>query len=342
MSVTTNDRDVTLTCGFYNGVDREYDAEQMSSIFDGVIRDGIYESIGERFVVTTSGTNLEVVVGSGRAWFNHTWTLNDDPMILECGAADPLSPRIDAVVIEVNKNENVRDNFIKIIEGTAGTKPTNPELSSGPDIFQYPLCYIYRPADTDVIRPANITNCVGEETPFVTGILESRSISDLLTRWQADLDDFVASEKADMDTFMTIQEEDFLIWKNSYQAELALIKQETEDWTQSQESYFLSWFGEMKGQLSTDAAGNLQVQISKNEIKRLLVYGLDAGTKTFSADGRTITTVDGAGMTHTKTYNADFSVCTVVLTSSEGGVLGRSTKRFSSDGSSISTTMTVY
>lgn len=346
MSVATNDRDITLTCGFYNGEDREYDAEQMSSIFDGVILDGIYESIGERFVVTTSGVNREIVVGTGRAWFNHTWTLNDDPMILECGVADPLSPRIDAVVIEVNKDESIRDNFIKVIEGTPATNPVKPTLSKGPNVYQHPLCYIYRPADVDIVKQANITNCVGTETPFVTGILETRSIDDLLLSWQADLDDFVADQKAQCESeianFIVVQEGDFLRWKAGYQDSLEQVARDAEQWTQNQEAYFISWFNEMKGLLSTDAAGKLQMQLDNNEIKRLLVCGLDSGTKTISEDGRTITTTDNNGLTHTKSYNDDFSICVTLLTSSEGGAIGRLTKRFSSDGSTISSTMTIY
>ena len=350
MSVTTNERETTLTCGFYNGADREYDAEQMASIFDGVIRDGIYESIGDRFVVTTSGTNREVVVGTGRAWLNHTWTLNDDPMILECGVADPLSPRIDAVVIEVNKSESVRDNFIKIVEGTAGTRPTKPELSNGPYVYQYPLCYIYRQADSDVIRPADITNCVGEETPFVTGILVSRSISDLLTRWQADLDDFVASEKADMDTFMTIQEEDFNSWYAERQTEMQSAIDETDQWSKSARDYFTLWFDDIQAQLDTNAAGNLQNQIDEAEIKRLLTYGLENGTKTISEDGRTITYIDTVGgFKLTKNYRSDFLVSNstlIKLYEKDDGTtgefaIGTLTKRFSADGLTITTSISL-
>ena len=44
---------MSFTYGFYNSKnhDRTYNAEQMSSIFDGLIEDGIYESIGGAFLV---------------------------------------------------------------------------------------------------------------------------------------------------------------------------------------------------------------------------------------------------------------------------------------------------
>lgn len=69
---------MSVTYGFYNSKnkDRRYDAIQMSSIFDGIIRDGILQHVGTAMMVKES-TGMMVNVGIGRAWFNHTWTLND-------------------------------------------------------------------------------------------------------------------------------------------------------------------------------------------------------------------------------------------------------------------------
>ena len=38
---------MSVTSGFYNGLshDRKYNAVQMSSLFDGIINDGIFQSI---------------------------------------------------------------------------------------------------------------------------------------------------------------------------------------------------------------------------------------------------------------------------------------------------------
>ena len=74
---------MSISYGFYNSInhDRKYNAEQISSIFDGIITDGVYHSIGNAFSVTP-GTDMSVNVASGRAWFNHTWTLNDAMIIV--------------------------------------------------------------------------------------------------------------------------------------------------------------------------------------------------------------------------------------------------------------------
>ena len=69
---------MSVTFGFYNALnhDRKYDAIQVSSIFDGIINDGIYESIGTAMIVKAT-SYMVINIGIGRAWFNHTWTYND-------------------------------------------------------------------------------------------------------------------------------------------------------------------------------------------------------------------------------------------------------------------------
>ena len=47
---------MSVTYGFYNSKnkDRRYDAIQMSSIFDGIIRDGILQHVGTAMMVKES------------------------------------------------------------------------------------------------------------------------------------------------------------------------------------------------------------------------------------------------------------------------------------------------
>ena len=67
---------MTVTFGFYNSVegDRVYSANEFGSLFDGIIIDGIFESVGAAFGVREqTGLNMNIVVGSGRCWFDRTW-----------------------------------------------------------------------------------------------------------------------------------------------------------------------------------------------------------------------------------------------------------------------------
>ena len=232
---------MSVTYGFYNakGHDRQYNAVQLSSIFDGLINDGIYATIGDAFVIT-AGSNMSVTVGTGRAWFNHTWTYNDAKLILTIPNSEVLLDRYDAVVLETNDADDVRANSIKVISGVAASSPKKPDLTNDTHTHQYPLAYIKVPANSTSVSQANIENCIGTSAcPFVTGIVDTIDATTLFKQWNSEFD---------------------------------------------------IWFDGMKGQLSTDAAGNLQAQINalKNTISTttksitLSASGWSSGTYTIS------------------------------------------------------------
>lgn len=178
---------MAVTSGFYNSVsgDRKYNALQMSSIFDGIIEDGVYNSIGDRFSLT-AGEGNTVIVGTGRAWFNHTWTLNDADYPLTIEPAEVVLNRYDAIVIEVNGSNAVRNNAIKVIKGVAGSSPSKPTMVKGDNnIWQHPLGYVYVPAGTSSISQSNIEYVVGSsECPFVIAAVQSVDIDALVAQWQ--------------------------------------------------------------------------------------------------------------------------------------------------------------
>ena len=50
---------MSVTCGFYNSLngDRKYNAIQMGRIFDGLIGDGVFATVGNAFVVKAANGN---------------------------------------------------------------------------------------------------------------------------------------------------------------------------------------------------------------------------------------------------------------------------------------------
>ena len=92
---------MAVTSGFFDSVsgDRKYNALQMSSIFDGVIGDGVIDDYLNSLKVIPSGSANTVIVGSGRAWFDHTWIYNDSALSITLTAAPGSGDRIDAIVI---------------------------------------------------------------------------------------------------------------------------------------------------------------------------------------------------------------------------------------------------
>lgn len=192
---------MALTSGFFNSKnhDRLYDATQISTLFEGLINDGVYQGVGNIFKVSASN-GMNVTVDTGRAWFNNTWTRNDALIVLTVPTAEQVLKRIDAVVIEVNSLETVRNNTIKIVKGTPASNPAKPSLTKNDDVHQYPLAYITVDPNVTVITQQKIQNAVGTSAcPFVTGIIDTLDIDDLIAQWSsefnvlfAELEDMIA------------------------------------------------------------------------------------------------------------------------------------------------------
>lgn len=333
---------MSVSSGFFNSLngDRKYNTAQMSAIFDGLIIDGVFASIGTAFAVKAAG-GLTVNVGIGKAWFDHTWTVNDSILPMTAPEAEVLLDRIDAVVLEVNGMESVRNNTIKFVKGNPSSAPSRPTLTNEGNVHQYPLCYIYRKYGTAVINQADITPMVGtESTPFVTGILQTISLDELLGKWQDELDRFTDARSKEVDDWIAQEESDFTAWFNKMKADLQQEQTVLDQWIASEQADFLAWYNQMKDQLSGDVAGNLQLEIDKEKVKRILLVGFEDGTKEFSDDGTVITSTASDGRTLTKTFSDGFLTMTNVLKSAAGAEVARAVKTFDSDGKLISTVVT--
>lgn len=329
--VTNPQTESSVTCGFFNSInDRKYDAIQMSKLFDGVINDGIFASIGTTFAVKAGDGNT-VNVGVGKAWFNHTWTENDAILPVVCEDSELLLDRIDAIVLEIDSTEAVRDNFIKAIKGKPSSEPARPELADDVNFHQHALCYIYRKAGSSSIAQADITNVIGTaETPFITGLMETVSLDELLGQWEDQLDQFVKNET-----------EDFSQWYQLMKDALNEKSSEIDSWTENTKETIFEWFESIRGQLDTDPAAHLQNEIERSEVERILLVGLTDGTKEFSDDGTVISSVDSSGRKLVKTFTNDFKTCTTEFKSSKDVVIGRMIKTFDDDGRTVSTSVTI-
>lgn len=236
---------MSVTYGFYNARnhDRRYNAIQISSIFDGIIRDGIYMSIGDHMIVKPN-SGLMVTVGSGRAWFNHTWTLNDSLLPIEVPLSEVILNRIDAVILEVNAEEAVRANSIKVVKGTPATNPSRPTMVNTSAVHQYPLAYIYVGAGVTEIRQSNITNMIGtSSTPFVTGIIDAINIDDLVAQWGDQWQEFYEKQVADMERTNVFWKEQWAIW---FQAQTKEIQDAYLAWEKQWNEWFYSQTTDME------------------------------------------------------------------------------------------------
>lgn len=363
--ITKPDSEPNVTCGFFNSSDssrREYDAETFSSIFNNLITDGVFSSVGNMLVVESTG-GLNLTISPGRCWFDGTWLLNEDVTTIVCEESDSLLNRIDAVVVRINKSETIKDATFEIIKGKSAGEPVRPTLSNSGKVYEHALCYIYRKAGSTEITQSDITNVIGtDETPFVTGILQTVSLDKLFGQWTDDLNRFRDSEKTKTDEFLSEQEgrvevfidnknreyeefqsekeTSFNEWYAGMQQMMSDVVTEVDTWSDNFKSSVLTWFNEMKNQLSTDAAINLQLQFDKAEYWGYITCGFPQGTKTISENGKVIRSTYN-DLILTKTFSDDFSSCETVLTDKNDIILGMQTKTFSADGLTITSSGTI-
>lgn len=198
---------MSLTYGFFNSVggDRKYSAEDVSRIFDGIINDGIFASVGQHFQVSATGTLRNISVGTGRAWLNSTWTLLDAayPLTLDNTTSSSYK-RIDAICIKVDSSDAVRANSIVVVKGTQSaspSKPTIPSADTSAGIYYHVLAYVTVSYNATIVA-ANIENAIGLSTgtPYVTGILASTSVDELWSQWDGEFNDWWETIKSILDT----------------------------------------------------------------------------------------------------------------------------------------------
>ena len=245
---------MSVTSGFFNSLDgdRKYSAEQFSAIYDGVINDGVFASIGNTFAVT-AGTGVTINVDTGRAWFNGAWLYNDAILPITAEQSEVLLDRYDAVVIEIDHSLSVRNGSIKIVKGTPASSPSYPTMVSSEDVHQYPLAYIYRTAGSTTIAQGNITNAVGTSAcPFVTGILQVQDIDQIVAQWQAQWLEW----KANWDNWN-------VEWDTWFEDEKNQIDTEAYQWMLDSRANFTAWFNELETILDGDTATALAADVTE-------------------------------------------------------------------------------
>lgn len=304
---------MAFTYGFYNSLnhDRRYNSIQISMIFDGIIRDGIYATLGEKMVIKVSTEDDTVIVAPGRGWFDHTWNYNDADLPLPGEPSELILDRWDAVILDINSNENFRLNQIKWIKGTPSSNPVKPTMEKTLEHKQYPLAYVYRKANTTKINQEDIENRVGtEECPFVTGILDQISIDDLLLQWKDQWAQFVIKYEETASDWMQDQKDDFAAF-------YAAFKTQMNEFEQASGKEFSDWFAGIRAILSGDVAGNLQNEIDEiNDTVFKHYYGLVGSSTEINRTTGVIktTTVDGVSTTvFRETEDGKIITTTIVL-----------------------------
>ena len=210
---------MAITSGFFDSIDgdRKYNAEQMSNYFDGLISNGIYENIGDRFVVTarTDGF-LGVNVGTGRAIINCHWIKNDATVSLTLDPSDIQYPRIDAIVLRLDKRESGRNINIVVKTGVPSLSPSVPSLTRNDNVYELMLAAVTVGKNAGTIVQSNISDRRSSSLcGWVTGVIKQVDTSDLFLQWQSAYESYYEQATSDFDDYMEVKKREFEAWFTS-------------------------------------------------------------------------------------------------------------------------------
>lgn len=175
---------MAITYGFFNSInhDRVYDAAQITEYFDGLVSDGVYESVGGAMQVQAA-TGMNVNVQTGRAIIDCRWIKNDAVATLPITAAHVTLARYTAVMIRLDYS--ARTIALVTVDGTPASSPVKPTPTATATVKDLVLAYLYIPAGATTIPQANIQDQRGTSLcGWVTGLIKQVDTSQLFAQWQ--------------------------------------------------------------------------------------------------------------------------------------------------------------
>ena len=267
---------MAIKSGFFNSFnhDRRYNADDFGRIFDGLIRDGIYMGFGDAFRVSPfDSESMKINVGTGRAWFNHTWMVNESPIILDIDQSEIAMKRIDSVVIEVNKTTEIRANRILIIKGVPSANPTPPVIEQTSNIKRYVLANIKLNENVTKITTSDIENMIGKDnTPYVTGIIQTINIDRLIDQWQSQWGDYKKREEKETDNWQAAERAEIDAWEAELNRYTTNKQNEVNTWHDRNVKEISDYMRDKKAELDTWVNGIKNILNEEAIVKLTAMY----------------------------------------------------------------------
>ena len=127
---------MAFSCGFFNskGLDRTYTAENFTEYLSSIICNGILDTYGQNFKLTAASSGLKVILGTGKAWINGHYFVNDSRYTIDLSEyMDESLPRYVGIAIYLDTTESVRSVTLKLFPGTPAESPSLPSIPQDSD-----------------------------------------------------------------------------------------------------------------------------------------------------------------------------------------------------------------
>ncbi|MBT2661952.1 hypothetical protein [Bacillus sp. ISL-45] len=139
---------------FFNSVngDRQYDADEFAKYFRQFLTTGLYHKNNVPSLKVTATTGLGTKVEPGSAFLEGYMYRNTTDKALTHDAGDATNPRIDRVVVRLDRSLAQRSIQAVVKKGTPATNPLPPALQRDDIIFEISLAQVRVNAGTSTIN----------------------------------------------------------------------------------------------------------------------------------------------------------------------------------------------
>jgi hypothetical protein len=131
----------------------EVDWQKMAQEF---LATGVISNRLNQLAVTADGSGMVVSAASGRAQVTGFFYENDAALALTIAAADATNPRIDTVVLRLDRAAN--STALAVLTGTPAASPVPPALTQTDALYELPLADVRVNAAVGVINAGDVTD----------------------------------------------------------------------------------------------------------------------------------------------------------------------------------------
>lgn len=244
--------------------DRAESSDFLAMFISNIISDGVMARPGDCFqVMAFEGMKLKIRPGFGIVKGRFVFDENDFYITVPNA---PISlKRIDRVILRANYPQRLCE--IMIAEGEPAANPVPVDLIrpvSG-DYYELCLATIAVNSNQTVITQSNITDTRYDSSVcgVVTQAIDHIETSALFAQLRQFYSEYVARSDSSYEKYVSDMDEYLKELESTGTSQMAEIVAVLQNFETMSEQQFLEWFNQMKDQLSEDAAGHLQIQISK-------------------------------------------------------------------------------
>ena len=175
---------MSFSYGFFNAknMDRTYTAEDFTGYLSSIICNGVFDTYGDCFSVT-AGNGTSVVIGTGKAWIDGHYFINDTPYTLDLSKyVDESLSRYVTIGISCDVSENVRACKLEVKSGTAATSPAIPTFENTASKRFLTIAAVFLKGGTKTIANDNIFDIREDENKcgYVKCVLGKCRVSEIL------------------------------------------------------------------------------------------------------------------------------------------------------------------